>query len=251
MDKNDIKRIILWIALIIGIIVTFISYLNFNKKVKEAGFDNKRDYKISLYVNKEMENDYKKILLLTDEPLEQTNILELLSESGYDSARISTTMRPTLLSFTMTNTNSKHESIIMCGCTFFDYIIYNQAKTESPEDFVELEDSIKLADIELSGFSHNRFIYIIGPKYEYNDSDTYEMTYEEYVKIVKKRLEAADVEYIDLSNYNAGTFNINDAKLEPFNDDITNAYYTGILNYMEKVNEKDRKELTEFYQENL
>ena len=75
------------------------------------------------------------------------------------------------------------------------------------------------------------------------------MTYEEYVEIVKERLKTANVEYIDLSNYNAGTFN--EKSIEQFNDNLVNVYYTEILSYMKKVTEKDKEELTKFYQENL
>ena len=248
MDKNGIKKVILWIALIIGVVIFFISNSNNNKKIKEAGFDNKRDYQISLMVDKEMTNDYKNILILTDNTLESTNIIELLSNAGYNP-RVSTNTAPTLLNVITTNRNSKHENIIMCGCTFIDYIMYNQMRLESAEDLKELEELIKLSDIELAGLSQKRFIYIIGPKYEYEDSKSYEITYEEYVEIVKTRLETANVEYIDLSNYNAGT--LKNDKIEPFNANLTNVYYTEMLNYMKKVNEKDIKELTEFYQENL
>ena len=248
MDKNDIKRIILWIALILGLIVAIITHFNNDKRMKEAGFDNKRDYKISLYVNKDIENDYNHILILTDETLEKSDIVESLSNDGYNP-RIDSIIRPTLLTAITTNTKTKHENIIMCGCTFIDYIVYNKAKSESPEDFIQLEENVKLADLELSGLGNSRFIYIIGPKYTYENNKSYEMTYEEYVEIVKERLKTANVEYIDLSNYNAGTFN--EKSIEQFNDNLVNVYYTEILSYMKKVTEKDKEELTKFYQENL
>ena len=248
MDKNDIKRIILWIALILGLIVAIITHFSNDKKMKEAGFDNKRDYKISLYVNKDIEDDYNHILILTDETLEKSDIVESLSNDGYNP-RIDLNSRPTLLTAIIANTKTKHENIIMCGCTFIDYIVYNKAKLESLEDFIQLEENIKLADLELSGLGNSRFIYIIGPKYTYENNKSYEMTYEEYVEIVKERLKTANVEYIDLSNYNAGTFN--EKSIEQFDDNLVNVYYTEILSYMKKVTEKDKEELTKFYQENL